>query len=118
PAANGIRSGVGMGHYYAGRYDQAIQAFHQLNEIPPFTLLPPDRVGLARAYAAVGRYDEAVAELETAIKQQGELTPWLTELARTHAAAGNFGEARRLLAKVQAEPNRSRVFPANIAYVY
>ena len=118
PASAAVRSGVGMAHYYAGEYDRALQAFHRLAEIPPFTLHPVDRIGLARVYAAIGRYDDAVAELQTAIKQQGELTPWLAELARTHAAVGNHGEARRLLARVEADPNRSQLSPANIAFVY
>lgn len=115
--ASSARYGLGMAHYYAGEFQQAIGAFQGLADIPPFTLRAVDRVGLARAYAAVGRYADAVAELKTAMQQQKELTPWLAELARTHAAAGNRDEARRLLARVEADPNRSR-FPANIAFVY
>jgi serine/threonine-protein kinase len=118
PASSGVRSGVGMSHYYAGQYEQALQAFHRLSEIPPFSLRAVDRVGLARAYAAVGRYQDAVSELQTAINQEGQLTPWIAELARTHAAAGNHGEARRLLASILADPKRARSSPANIAFVY
>jgi serine/threonine protein kinase/tetratricopeptide (TPR) repeat protein len=118
PASHEVRIGVGMAHYYAGDFERAIATFEGLTDIPPFTLLAVDRVGLARAYAAVGRYQDAIAQLRIAIKQQGELTPWLAELARTHAAAGEYAEARRLLARVLADPNRSRVNPANIAFVY
>lgn len=118
PASPAVRSGPGMAHYYAGDFDAALKAFQRLTEIPPFALLPVDRIGLARAYAALGRYDDAIAELETTIKQQGELTPWVAELARTHAAGGNHAEARRLLARLQADPNRSGSNPANIAFVY
>lgn len=118
PASASIRSGVGMAHYYAGQYEQAIAAFLQLTQIPPFALHPVDRVGLARAYAAVGRYDEAVAELQTTMKQYDRLPPWLAELARTHAAAGNYREARQLLATMQADPSWSRTPSVNIAFVY
>jgi tetratricopeptide (TPR) repeat protein len=104
--------------YYAKRYDDAIAAFRQLADLPPYTLLPTDRIGLARAYAARGRLAEAVVEIEAAIKQQGEVSTWLAELARTHAQAGHHDEARRLLARIQEMRSGSAVNPAHLAFIH
>lgn len=112
------RSAPGMALYYARRYDEAIAAFERLEDLPPYTLLPPDRVGLARAYSAVGRHTDAVRELEAAIRQGGKLTPWIAELARTHAAAGNDQEARRLLRELRDARDGLAVTPANLAFIY
>jgi eukaryotic-like serine/threonine-protein kinase len=117
PASTTIRFAPGMALYYARRYDEAIAAFQHLTEIPPYALLPPDRVGLARALSAVGRHGEAIAELEAAIKQQGARTPWVAEMGRIHAMAGNLDQARKILGELRQTQGVSGGRPANLAFL-
>jgi eukaryotic-like serine/threonine-protein kinase len=117
PASTTIRFAPGMALYYARRYEEAIAAFQHLTEIPPYALLPPDRVGLARALSAVGRNGEAIAELQAAIRQQGARTPWVAEMGRIHAVSGNLDEARRILDQLRQAQGVSGGRPANLAFL-
>jgi serine/threonine-protein kinase len=117
PASTTIRFAPGMALYYARRYEEAIAAFQHLTEIPPYALLPPDRVGLARALSAVGRHEEAIAELQAAIRQQGRRTPWVAEMGRIYAVAGNLEEARRILGELRQAQGASGGRPANLAFL-
>ena len=119
PVSPTIRFAPGMALFYARRYDEAIGAFQRLADLPPHALLPPDRVGLGRAYAAVGRHVEAIAEIESAMKQQGNLTVWMAEVGRIHAVAGNLDEARRIHRQLREGQGQSRLAarPASLAYI-
>ena len=107
-----------MALFYARRFDESIQAFQALVNLPPFSLYPSDRIGLGRALAARGRFAEAVQQIELAIKQGGALGPWVAELAVVHAQAGNTAEARRLLDELSDPGRRPATPPANLAFIH
>ena len=56
PVRPTVRFVPAMALFYARRYDEAIQAFQALVNLPPFTLTATDRIGLGRAYAARQRF--------------------------------------------------------------
>ena len=116
PISTTVRNAPAMALFYARRYDEAIAAFLHLNDIPQFSLTAPDHFGLARAYAARGRFDDAIQEIALAKKLGGPLTAWTAELARIHAETGNRPEALRLLGELTAGGNA--VAPANLAFIY
>lgn len=97
-----VRYAPGMTLYYARQYDEAIAEFQALAKLPPYTLFGSDYVGLGRALAARGRYDEAVAALQNALRELPH-PAWKSELARIHADAGHVNEARRLLAELRSQ---------------
>jgi TolB-like protein/tetratricopeptide (TPR) repeat protein len=116
PYSPTVRYVPAMALFYARRYDEAIIAFLDLANIPPFVLNAPDRYALGRAYLATGKSREAFEQIGIALKQQGSrFGPWITELARVHAFEGNRAEARRILQELSANPAAS---PANLAFVY
>ena len=117
PLSPGPRSAPGMVLYYERRYEEAVSAFQQLLALPPNTLLATDRVGLARSYAALGRHDDAIAQLQTAIKHQSAVDVWVAELARIQAEAGRHEEARRLLRSLY-EAGAMDTCPANLGLVH
>jgi tetratricopeptide (TPR) repeat protein len=111
-----VRFAPGMVLFYARRYDEAIAAFLHLNDIPPFSLSAAEHFGLARAYAARGRFDDAIREIRLATSLKGPLTVWTAELARIHAETGNRPEALRVLDELTARDNA--VTPASLAFIH
>jgi serine/threonine protein kinase/tetratricopeptide (TPR) repeat protein len=117
PLSGGTRTGPGMALHYARRYEESVAAFQQLLTLPPYALFATDRVGLARSYAAIGRHDEAIAELQSAITQEGPQPPWVAEVARIHAEAGRQDEARRWLRSLY-DAGAMDTYPANLGLVH
>jgi TolB-like protein/tetratricopeptide (TPR) repeat protein len=117
PLSPGPRTAPGMVLHYKRRYEDSVNAFQQLLTLPPNAFMPPDRVGLARSLAALGRHDDAIAHLRIAIKAQSGPEPWVAELARIHAEAGQHAEARRILQSLYAA-GAMETCPANIGLVH
>jgi tetratricopeptide (TPR) repeat protein len=117
PLSPGPRSTPGMVLHYDRRYEDSVNAFQQLLTLPPNALMATDRVGLARSYAALGRYDDAIAQMKTAIQQHSAIEPWVAELARIHAEAGRHEESRRLLRSLY-DAGAMNTCPANIGLVH
>ncbi len=96
--------------YFARRYNEAID---QLNKIlkthPDFV---PAKTLLARALVQRGRYEEAVAELQTVGDTYSAM------LAQVHATAGRREEARAVLEKLLAGKTADPVLPFEVALVY
>jgi serine/threonine protein kinase/tetratricopeptide (TPR) repeat protein len=115
PHASTVRFAPAMALLYARRYDEAIDAFLNLEKTPPYSLGAPDRYALGRAYLAIGDSRRAAEQIRIALKQGGRIGAWLAELARVHAYDGNESATRRILQELAAQPNRS---PVNLAYVY
>jgi serine/threonine-protein kinase len=115
PHASTVRFAPAMALFYARRYDEAIKAFLDLENTPPYSLGPPDRYALGRAYLATGDRRRAAEQIGIALNHGPRLPAWLAELARVHAYDGNKSAARRILQELarQREPS-----PANLAFVH
>jgi len=104
-----INRDVAWHHYFARRYDEAIEQLRKTLEFernfaPAYTLL-------GRAYERKGRHAEAVAALERARALSPASAVTLTMLASTYGAAGNTQAARKLLRQVQEE-SKKRYIPS------
>ena len=117
PVKATVRIAPGMALFYARKYDEAIEAFQALVNLPPLELTKTDRIGLGRAYAARHRFPEAVQEIELAM-EGSRLGAWVAELAVVHAQAGNTAEARRLLNELSDPGRRPATPPANLAFIH
>jgi len=114
PISPTVRNAPAMVLFYARRYDDAIAAFLHLKDTEPLSAV--EHFGLGRAYAARGRFDDAIQEIAEATKPEGPLAVWTAELARIHAETGSRQEALRLLGELTARVNA--VTPASLAFIY
>jgi TolB-like protein/Tfp pilus assembly protein PilF len=116
PLSAEIHAQVGMALYYAHRYDEAIAHY----ESRPEATSQRTNVGLGRAYAAAGRYAEAIAALTAAVEQSGHDPGIYAELGRTCAQAGQIDRARAILSELDAgrAQRQGYVAPQDLAYVH
>jgi eukaryotic-like serine/threonine-protein kinase len=98
PTSGDTHTVVGMALFYARRYDEAIAHYRSREDMGRVAV----NVGLGRAYAALGRYQEAIAALTTALEQSGRDPSAYAELGRTYAAAGDIQRARAILKDLYA----------------
>ncbi len=105
---------LGFALYYLGRYEDAVT--HFLDR--PLDVAGR-RVGLARSYAALGRYPEAIQELAVAFDASHDFSI-LAELGRTLAASGDRSGAVTILDRLSHEQRRSprAVGDQDFAYVF
>jgi TolB-like protein/Tfp pilus assembly protein PilF len=96
--------------YSARRYDEAVDQLKKtLRTDPDFV---PAKTLLARALVQLGRYQEAVAELEAVGDSYSAM------LAQVHATAGRREEARVVLENLLAGRTSDPVLPFEVALVY
>jgi len=116
PVSVTVRNAPAMVLFYARRYDEAIAAFLQLRDAQTSPPIAGEHFGLGRAYAARGRFDDAIEELALGIKLGGPRPLLTAEIARIHAETGNRPEALRLLGELTS--GGAVVTPANLAFIY
>ena len=85
-------------HYFARRYDPAIESLKLvLRREPRF---PAAHFNLGRAYAQNGMYDEAIGAFETAVQLSGNRQA-SAAVAFAYGLAGRVDEARKILADME-----------------
>jgi tetratricopeptide (TPR) repeat protein len=110
---DGLSAGlqVAAGLYANGRYTDAEKAYADVAQRAGASSLygAAARMGLAQAYAAESKYDQAIKEYNDLAAQRDGLLPIdgvLFELARTYAKAGKPSDARATFKRVVDEfPN-------------
>jgi tetratricopeptide (TPR) repeat protein len=110
PLWPGNRSTTGWIYYDARRYDDALRVLNLF--APEFG---PAHWSRGLTYVALGRYQEAVHEFETA---DASSALYKSQKAHAYAVMGRTADARKLLAEILAERQRGYVSPANIAGIY
>lgn len=90
-----INKNLGTILFYARQFDQAVRQYRDTIELDPSFGRTHFFLGLA--YEGLGRYDDAIAELKTAMAASGENTVMLAALGRTHALAGRRSAALQIL---------------------
>ena len=78
----------------------------------------PAHYQLAQALLEQKLYDQAIAELQTAIRLSGSSPTWTATLARAHAASGNKREALKLLDDLKKSSTPAEAHASDIAVVY
>ena len=73
---------------------------------------------LAQAYLQKHMYDEAVAELKTAVQLSGGAPAFIANLARAYVASGKRNEAVKLLGDLKKRSNPTYSNAAEIAMIY
>ena len=103
-------------HFYARRYDQAVQMLQE------FQTQQPDfwasHALLGQIYLAQTRYDDAIAELLRARALAPAMTRNLGVLGNVYARAGRRDDALRLLGELTALSSQRYVPPVYVAMVY
>jgi TolB-like protein/Tfp pilus assembly protein PilF len=106
---------LGFIRYYRRDYDAAIADMRHALELSPTFLVA--HFGLGRVLAARRQYDEAITEIELALRG-GRTSGYLVELARVHAAAGHRDDVKRVLAELtDREKAGDRFNLDNLAYI-
>ena len=107
---------VGWIYSLARRNDDAIQEFRKAIDLDP--RFYPTHYDLGLTYVEMGRYDDAIAELEQARSLAGDTPRTLSGLAYACAMAHQRGRARDFLARLQELSTRRYVPPFDVAVVH
>jgi tetratricopeptide (TPR) repeat protein len=73
---------------------------------------------LGQSYLQLGRFQEAIAEFQTASQLSGASPPYHAMLGQAFAVAGNSIEAQKILNQLKEQSARSYVSPYCIAEIY
>ena len=115
PLALGIATGVGWTLFYLGRYDEAIDEYHNVLALDPdFVILP---WFLGPAYVRAGQPAAAITLYESWIERTGH--PGLVALlAQAQFAAEQEDAARKTCAELEQRARTEKVPPDYLALVY
>jgi len=107
---------VGWIYSLARQNDRAVKEFRKALELDP--KFYPTHYDLGMTYAAMGRHQEAVAELELARALSGETPRALSGLAYAYALSGQTSKARKLLQDLHKLSAHRYIPPFDIAVIY
>jgi tetratricopeptide (TPR) repeat protein len=112
-----IDATVGQEFYYAREYDRAIGQLRKTLEIDS-NFAHAHRL-LGEAYSKKGMFEEAIAEMQRALKlSAGSDVYYLAQLGNAYAVSGKRGEALRILDNLMQLSQQTYVSPADFAIVY
>jgi TolB-like protein/DNA-binding winged helix-turn-helix (wHTH) protein/Tfp pilus assembly protein PilF len=101
----------------AGQYDQAVAEIRRALEIAPGQ--PRGHFQLGVTFISMGRLNEAIGELETAVTSaQGGNPRFQAYLGYAYAAAGRPRDARRILKELEARARQQYVSGFGLALIY
>jgi tetratricopeptide (TPR) repeat protein len=116
PASPGAFHNLGVVHYFARRYDDAITQFRETLDLDP--AFGGAHVMLGRVYVAKGLPDRAVEEFERAKALLGPRPDVVTSTAYVLARAGREREALATLDELRRISKPRDPAPFRIAYVH
>jgi TolB-like protein/Flp pilus assembly protein TadD len=111
-----IRTVVGDACYFAREYEKSVFHYRMAIELDP--RFDGAHTDIARAFEALGRFDEARAAYEEGRRLSGGVAGPTFGLAHLEAAAGNETEARRILGELTAARGSRVVSAWGIAAVH
>jgi DNA-binding winged helix-turn-helix (wHTH) protein/TolB-like protein len=103
-------------NYFARRFDQSIEQSGKILEMDTRFIQAYEFLG--RAYEQKGRYEEAIAAFQEALKLRSDYTNCLGPLGRTYAVSGKQDEAQKILDQLKGLSGRRYVMPYHIATIY
>jgi len=95
PLSYSVNWGVGLVFCFCRQYDRAIEQWRKTLELEPQFAMA--RLWLALAYTHSGKYPEAIAEAQQAIRSAPTWPTPLAALGYVYAVAGEKEQARRIL---------------------
>jgi TolB-like protein/DNA-binding winged helix-turn-helix (wHTH) protein/Tfp pilus assembly protein PilF len=116
PVSPNARQNLGLVHYFARRYDDAITHFREALDLDPN--FGQGHVMLGRTYVAKGLPDRAVEELERAKGLMGDRPDVITPMAYVLAKAGRRREALATLDDLRRIGKPRDPSPFRLAYVH
>jgi TolB-like protein/DNA-binding winged helix-turn-helix (wHTH) protein/Tfp pilus assembly protein PilF len=116
PVSPMARQNLGLVHYFARHYDDAITQFGEALDLDPN--FGPAHVMLGRTYVAQGLPDRAVEELERAKTLMGARPDVVTPMAYVLARAGRRQEALATLDELRRIAKPRHPSPFRFAYVH
>jgi TolB-like protein/Tfp pilus assembly protein PilF len=108
-----ILDGFGFVHMMRRDYDAALELYREMSELDPVFYKAYSCLG--RLLALMGRYDEALANLERARALAGDVPSILAVTAQTLGAAGCAREARAMLDRLRAIQKKQWVASSSFA---
>jgi serine/threonine protein kinase/tetratricopeptide (TPR) repeat protein len=109
-------TGIGWTLYFSGAYDGAVEALRKTLEIDAHFVYA--HLMLGQSYLQLSRFQEAIAEFQTASDLSGASLPDLAMLGRAFGLAGNASEANKVLNHLKERSVASYVSPYCMAEVY
>jgi TolB-like protein/Flp pilus assembly protein TadD len=116
PLSNFINSGAGFPFFHARHYDHALEQASKMIELEPNSWVGHWLLG--EVNLALGKFAEAIAALQKAVAMSAGGAEMVALLGYAYAAAGECGQARRVLADLQESSARRYVSPYYIAAIY
>jgi TolB-like protein/Tfp pilus assembly protein PilF len=116
PLSLTISTNIGMLLYMARRYDQSIEQYQQALEMERHFAYTHWQ--LALTYEQKALYEEAIAELQTAIALSGRSLQPLAQLGHAYAIAGRRDQACAVLAELNELAQQNYVSPSRTAAIY
>lgn len=111
-----VVANVGWTFYLANQQERAIEELRKVLAIDRGNAIGHFYLGYA--YAALGRYTEAVESLSVALESTGDM-PWVpASLGWVHGLAGERHRARAIIGQLHERAKRSYVPPSAFALVY
>jgi tetratricopeptide (TPR) repeat protein len=107
---------VATAHLRAGRYNEALEIALRAVELDP--RYSRAHATVAWCLAKMGRYEEGLARMETAVSFSPGDTLWLAQLGQLHGMAGHTDRARDVVRQLEELARERYVSPYHMAYVY
>ena len=119
PLSVAVNQVAGSILYSAGRTDEAVGRLMRAIEIDPYAAFAHDNLGLVLCQE--GKLDEGLVEIKKAMELDPNNVMFMTDLCYAYASAGRPGDARSVLARVEADQRGGaavRVPPVALAGMY
>ena len=107
---------VGIAHYFARRYDEAVRHYRAALELDDGFLIA--HWWSSMAFAELGRLGESRDSAERAVTISQRNPTMLAALARAHALAGRAAEARQVIAEIEGIEKRRFISSFELAHAH
>jgi tetratricopeptide (TPR) repeat protein len=116
PLSPVIGASLGMILYLARRYEQARAILQRTGQLNPDHFLPYLRLGYVQVQQL--EFEEAIQQMQAAVRLADGSTETLAALAIAYAATGKRQEFEQILRELERPAGKRYVLPYNIAKIY
>ena len=116
PLSPVIGASLGMILYLARRYEQARAVLQRTGQLNPDHFLPYLRLGYVQVQQL--EFEEAIQQMQAAVRLADGSTETLAALAIAYAATGERQEFEQILQELERPAGKRYVLPYNIAKIY